>query len=104
MKLIISELEERSRYTSREAAYIIRELIDNYGWKQIETEDLYYSSSSLKSLLLSKLTELPEVILCWEGYYLNKCAQKRDLFSGLRQVHSLRRSARGGRAQRTRDA
>jgi hypothetical protein len=70
MKLIISELKDRSRYTSREAAYIIKELINAYGWRQIETEELYYSSGTLKSLLLSKLAELPEVILFWEGYYL----------------------------------
>ncbi|HEX5732714.1 MAG TPA: glycosyltransferase [Blastocatellia bacterium] len=70
MKLIISELKDRARYTSREAAYIISELIDNYGWSQIETEELYYSSRSLKSLLLNRFTELPEIILCWEGYYL----------------------------------
>ena len=70
MKLIISELKDRSRYTSREAAYIIHELLNNYGWRQIETEELRYSSGTLKSLLLSKLAELPEVILFWEGYYL----------------------------------
>src|SRR5262245_42576308 len=80
MKLIISELEERTRYTSREAAYIIRGLIRNHGWKQIETEELYYSSRSLKSLLLSKFQELPEVILCWEGYYLLN-TRKREIDS-----------------------
>src|SRR5258707_6813618 len=70
MKLIISELKDRSRYTTREAAYIMLELITKYGWMQIESEDLCYSSRSLKSLLLSGLGELPEVILFWEGYYL----------------------------------
>jgi hypothetical protein len=76
MKLIISELEERTRYTSREAAYIMRGLMNNYGWRQIETEELYYSSDSLESLLLGKFKELPEVILCWEGYYLLNARKK----------------------------
>jgi len=38
MKLVMAELKDRAGYTSREAAYIIRELINNYGWRQIETE------------------------------------------------------------------
>jgi hypothetical protein len=72
MKLMISELKDRSRYTSREAAYIIRELIDNYGWSQIETEYLHFSPGSLESLLLGKFGQLPKVVLFWEGYYLLK--------------------------------
>ncbi|MFY9608401.1 MAG: glycosyltransferase [Blastocatellia bacterium] len=80
MKLVISELKERARYTSREAAYIIRALINNHGWKQIETEELYYASGSLRSLLLSKFEELPEVILWWEGYYLLN-ARRREIES-----------------------
>lgn len=70
MKLIISELKDRSRYTTREAAYIILELVTKYGWMQMETEDLCYSPGSFKSLLLRGLGELPEVMLFWEGYYL----------------------------------
>ena len=76
MKLIISELKERSKYTSREAAYIIRDLINSFGWRQVETEHLYYSSDPLKSLLLGKFQELPEVILFWEGYYLLNARRK----------------------------
>lgn len=80
MKLVISELKERSRYTSREAAYIIRALINDHGWKQMETEHLYYPAGSLKSLLLNKFAELPEVILWWEGYYLLN-ARRREIES-----------------------
>lgn len=76
MKLIISELAHRCKYTSREAAYIIRELINIYGWRHIETELLYYSSGSVKSVLLSQFQELPNVILCWEGYYLLNARRK----------------------------
>jgi len=80
MKLIIFELKDRGRYTSRELAYIMRDLINNYGWSHIETDELYYSSGSLKSLLLTKFAELPEVILFWEGYHLLK-ARKREIDS-----------------------
>jgi hypothetical protein len=76
MKLIVSELKDRSRYTSREAAYIIGELINAYGWRQVETEDLHFSSASLKSLLLSKVEALPRVVLFWEGYYLLNARRK----------------------------
>ena len=76
MKLMVSELKERSRYTSREAAYIIRELIDKYGWSQIETEYLHFAPGSLESLLLDKFAQLPKVILFWEGYYLLKRRRK----------------------------
>jgi hypothetical protein len=80
MKLIISELEDRTRYTTREAAYIIRGLINNHGWRQIETEELYYSPEPLESLLLRRFQELPEVLLCWEGYYLLN-ARRREIDS-----------------------
>ncbi len=80
MKLVVSELKERSRYTSREAAYIIRDLINNHGWRQMETEHLYYPTGSLKSLLLDKFAELPDVILWWEGYYL-LTARRREIES-----------------------
>jgi hypothetical protein len=70
MKLVICELRERSRYTSREAAFIVYALINQHGWRHVETTDLYYSADPLKPLLLAAFGELPEVILCWEGYYL----------------------------------
>jgi hypothetical protein len=55
-------------------------LIEDYGWKQIETDELFYAPGSLKSILLSKFMELPEVILCWEGYYLI-CARRTEIAS-----------------------
>jgi hypothetical protein len=40
---------------------------------------LYYSSDSLKLLLLTEFGELPEVVLFWEGYYLlNQRATELD--------------------------
>jgi hypothetical protein len=70
VKLIISELAARRRYVSREFAYIITELVEHYGWRQIETYDLLDVSKSLKDHLREKLGGLPETILFWEGYYL----------------------------------
>jgi len=70
MKLIICDLASRRRYTSREAAYIVSELIDDYGWRHIETDDLFHSAGTFEALLLNRLRELPEVILFWEGYHL----------------------------------
>ena len=78
MKLVVCELRQRSRYTSREAAYIVRELTDNYDWGEIETGYLRYSHASLESLILSKFAQLPEVILFWEGYYLLN-ARRREI-------------------------
>ena len=70
MKLIICDLASRRRYTSREAAYIVNELINDYGWNHIETGYLYHTAGSFESLLLQRFGRLPEVILFWEGYYL----------------------------------
>ena len=78
MKLVICDLGSRRRYTSREAAYIISELIENYGWTHIETGYLYHSAGTLEALLLHRLRRLPEVILFWEGYYLLN-ARKRQI-------------------------
>jgi hypothetical protein len=80
IKLIISELKDRSKYTSREAAYIMLELVVKYGWTQIETEALHYSSAPLESLLLEALGQLPDVVLFWEGYYLLN-QRKREIES-----------------------
>jgi hypothetical protein len=76
MKLIISELIARSSYVSREFAYIIRDLIGNYGWRHIETYDLLRDPRSLKNLLLDKYGELPETILFLEGYELLSAREK----------------------------
>ena len=70
MKLIICDLSCRRRYTSREAAYIVNELIDDYGWRHIETDYLHHTAGSFESLLLRALGRLPETILFWEGYHL----------------------------------
>ena len=76
MNLIISELIARSSYVSREFAYIVRDLIENYGWRHIETYDLLRDPRSLRSLLLNKFGELPETILFLEGYDLLSAREK----------------------------
>jgi hypothetical protein len=68
MKLIISELEALRGYVSREFYYIMTELIQQYGWRQIDTFKLWRSPGSLPSKLLQACGELPEIILLWEGY------------------------------------
>jgi hypothetical protein len=68
MKLIISELETLRGYVSREFYYIMTELIQQHGWRQIDTLKLWRSPVSLPSKLLQAFGELPEIILLWEGY------------------------------------
>lgn len=68
MKLVVSQLGALSRFVSREFYYIIRELIDKYGWRQTETKGLRTGRGTIKQMLLEEFGELPEVILFWEGY------------------------------------
>lgn len=51
MKLIISEMSAWSRYVSREFYYVMADLIDNYGWKQIDTFELWRQPGSLRARL-----------------------------------------------------
>lgn len=68
VKLLISEMRALSRYVSREFYYTMTELIATYGWKQIDTQDLWSQPGSLASRLQRHLGEMPSVILFWEGY------------------------------------
>jgi hypothetical protein len=70
MKLIVSQLELLKRYVSREFHYVMTDLIQNFGWRQIETETLEQGSGSLTDKLLDHFGELPETILFWEEYRL----------------------------------
>jgi hypothetical protein len=68
LKLVISELNALSRYVSREFHFIIKALIENYGWRLVDMARLSGNSKPLKSILLESVGELPEDILFWEGY------------------------------------
>lgn len=78
MKLIVSEMEALRRYVSREFYYVMRELIENYGWEQAETSELWNDPRPLKSVLAERFGALPETILFWEGYDLIN-ARAREL-------------------------
>lgn len=72
MKLLVSEMQALGGYVSREFFYVMRELIEGYGWRQIETTRLWHSPQTVKATLVGEFGELPETILFWEGYYLFK--------------------------------
>lgn len=77
MKLIIADLPALKKYVSREFHFIIRELIDSYGWKQITSWDLGKHRGPVKAKLLGALGELPDVILFWEEYeFINHHARE----------------------------
>jgi len=78
MKLIVSEMKALGGYVSREFYYVMRELIERYGWAQVETAALLNSSRPLRDALSEEYGELPETILFWEGYELLN-ARARDL-------------------------
>ncbi|HYG82441.1 MAG TPA: glycosyltransferase [Pyrinomonadaceae bacterium] len=68
MKLIVSPLGALRGYVSREFFYVIKELIETYGWRQLETHSLRDGRGTLRELLLREFGEPPEVMLFWEGY------------------------------------
>jgi hypothetical protein len=76
MKLMVSAMETRSRYVSREFTYVMRELIARYGWRHIETAQLLNSPRTLKATLDAEFGETPEAILFWEDYPLDARARE----------------------------
>jgi len=70
MKLIVSPLEELRTYVSREFYYVMTDLITDFNWRQIETQELWNGPGTIKNRLLDEFGELPELILFWEGYDL----------------------------------
>ncbi len=68
MKLIVSPLRALRSYVSREFFYVMKELIDKYGWRQMEMYSLRDRRRKIKEIILEEVGELPEVILFWEGY------------------------------------
>ncbi len=77
MKLIISELEALKRFVSREFFYVMTELMTRYGWRQVDTWELWQAPGSLRNKLIDRFGELPQSILFWEGYeFLNAHARE----------------------------
>jgi hypothetical protein len=70
IKLLISDLAIRGRYVSRELYYVMRELIDHYGWMHLETEDLAAEPLSFQHRIRERCGALPDIVLLWEGYNL----------------------------------
>lgn len=70
MKLIVSELKALGGYVSREFYCVMRELIEKYGWAQVETDSLLRAARPLKDELAARLGRVPETILFWESYDL----------------------------------
>lgn len=68
MKLIVSHLETLRTYVTREFHYTMTDLINTYGWKQIEIHKLWRGAGSVRDNLLTEFGELPETILFWEAY------------------------------------
>jgi len=70
VNLIVSELGALKTYVSREFYYIMADLIATYGWKHVETYELWSDQRPLKAKLLAWFGQLPEVMLFWGGYEL----------------------------------
>jgi hypothetical protein len=78
MKLVIAGLRALDGYVSREFSFIIRELIDQYGWKHLEFAALRHSGKPVADALQEACGELPRVVLFWEGYDF-LCAHAREV-------------------------
>jgi len=65
MRLIVAELGAYSHFVSREFSYIIRELIEVYGWRHLEPSTLY--GRGMHEKITRHFGEFPEVILFWGG-------------------------------------
>lgn len=65
MRLIVAELGAYSRFVTREFSYIIRELIEAYGWRHMEFSAL--PGGALRERLARHCGDFPEVILFWGG-------------------------------------
>jgi hypothetical protein len=81
MKLIVSPLRVLDHYISREFAYVIRELIEAYGWNHVETAALRADPRRLSEILRADFGEVPGVVLFWESYGLvcDRAAQIEEL-------------------------
>lgn len=68
MKLLVSHLEALRGYVSREFYCVMTELITQYGWRHIETQQLSTAPGPVENTLRQQFGQLPEVILFWEAY------------------------------------
>lgn len=65
MRLIVAELGAYSHFVTREFSYIIRELIEAYGWRHLEPSAL--CGGAMRERLARHCGDFPEVILFWGG-------------------------------------
>lgn len=65
MRLIVAELGAYSHFVTREFSYIIRELIEAYGWRHLKFSAL--RGGAMREQLARHCGDLPEVILFWGG-------------------------------------
>jgi Glycosyl transferases group 1 len=65
MRLIVADLEAYSHFVSREFSYIIRELIEAYGWMHLAPSTLW--GPGMREKIARYCGEFPEVILFWGG-------------------------------------
>ena len=65
MRLIVANLNAYSHFVTREFSYIIRELIQAYGWRQIDFFAL--QAGGMREQLARHCGDFPEVILFWGG-------------------------------------
>ncbi len=76
MRLIVAELGAYSHFVSREFSYIVRELIEAYGWMHLEPGTL--CGPGLREKIARSCGEFPEVILFWGGEWF-LCQQDREV-------------------------
>ena len=77
MKLIISEMEALSTYVSSEWYHVMKTLIDEYGWINVDRYRLWNEPGSLKDKLVRRLGQIPEVMLIWGNGFA--AAHREDL-------------------------
>ena len=65
MKVIISPLQALDHYVSREFSFIIRELLQTFGWYHADVWKLHSVPGPLPDKLKREFGLLPEVILIW---------------------------------------
>jgi hypothetical protein len=76
MRLIVAEVGAYSHFVSREFAYIIRELIEAYGWKHLEPSEL--RGGAMREVIARLCEDFPDVILFWGGEWF-LCDEHRQV-------------------------
>jgi hypothetical protein len=67
MRLVVAELRAFSHYVSREFAWIMRELIQVYGWSHVEPSMLAEGPGTFEEKMVRRCGERPRVVLFWGG-------------------------------------